>query len=568
MNLEMKIHPALAGLVIALTVVAIGTKFWADGAALEYSGPAQLLNDPHGHVYIQIQNQLLEHTADGEYLRRHDLGALGVDTVIGAIAFFSNGDILLRRGEDSRSFGNKFAAYQRRENDSDLLPDSPGAGLARCNLETRHCREFAAPPIDFKSTIGITIDWRSGDVFISDTSRHSVRKYSASGTASAAPVPGFKFPNQLLLADEQLLIADTNHQKIRIVAADSESFGRTIRSIDVVPAEAQRNDHRWPSHLARVGNEWWVNNMSSDMRDGGIYAFDGNWQYQRRIPLPEAADPISILPFSAGALISDWDNDRIHYIAASGETLDDFSSPGLDEVLEESREARRFYRAAGWMGFVLLGAVLIGLLSKALLSPAAKAIRVPATNESAVPMPSDELIWFEPDPKSVRIIRLNLKLAGGALVGLVALLVYMIVAYGNPAIAVQMLAPVGGLILIYAVIYQMSRAATGTAVGFQGNDVILRNHKGAESRRPVSAAVYNNVAIATPDIAVLLGQAPMPLYPGDVVAQQIMPRLAQAKPIPPVKMQRILFRLLHPRGVVVILTFVGLAAVATLYLLR
>ncbi|MDH3433847.1 MAG: hypothetical protein OEM60_08315, partial [Gammaproteobacteria bacterium] len=192
MNLDMKIHPAVVGLVISLSVIATGIKFWADGEALEYGGPSQLLNDSRGQVYVQIQNQLLEHGADGEFLRRHDLGQLGVDTTIGAIAFFSNGDILLRRGKDTRSFGNKIAAYQRHENKSNLVPDSSGAGLARCNLETRECREFAVPPVDFKSTIGIFVDWQDDDVFVSDTSRHTLRKYSVDGEALAEPVRGFK----------------------------------------------------------------------------------------------------------------------------------------------------------------------------------------------------------------------------------------------------------------------------------------------------------------------------------------------------------------------------------------
>ncbi len=134
MNLDMKIHPAIVVIVVALTAVAVVTKFWADGKALGYSGPSQLLTDPHGRVYIQIQNRLLEHNANGEFLRQHDLGELGVETVIGSLAFFSDGDLLLRRGADRRSLGNKIAAYQRRANTSDLEPESPGAGLVLCKL--------------------------------------------------------------------------------------------------------------------------------------------------------------------------------------------------------------------------------------------------------------------------------------------------------------------------------------------------------------------------------------------------------------------------------------------------
>jgi hypothetical protein len=568
MNLDMKIHPAIVGLVVALSVIAIATKLWAEGEALEYGGPSQLLNDARGHVYIQIQDQLLEHDANGEFMRRHDLGELGVDTTIGAVAFFSNGDILLRRGKDRRSFGTKYAAYQRRANQSDLVPDSPGAGLARCDLESLDCREFAAPPVDFKSTIGIFIDWQTDEVFISDTSRHTLRKYSADGTALAEAVRGFEFPNQLLIAHDQLLVADTNHHKIRFVDPDSGAFGRTIRSVDVVPAAAEDNDHRWPSHLAQIGDEWWVNNMNSGMRHGGIYVFDRDWSYLRRIPLPENADPISILPFATGALISDWDNDRIYRVSNSGTVLEEFESPGLEEVLVEAREARIFYRALSWMGIVLLGAVFIALIAKAILSPTPKTVAQPLDDAKPGAIFSEELVWFEPDPKVVRVLRVNLKLAGIALLALVFLSAYVAIAYGNPDVVARLTAPVSALVLFYALVYRMSRASVETAIGFEGADIILRDHKGAESRHPVAAAVYNKSAIATPDMAVLLGNPQMSLYARDSVTQQILPRLARAEQVPAMKMQRLLFRLLHPQGVFVLFAVLGAAAVAAMYLLR
>ena len=181
---------------------------------------------------------MLEHNAEGEVVRGHDLGELGVDMVIGSLAFFSDGELLLRRGADNRSLGNKIAAYQRRTNTSDLVPESPGAGLVRCKLETRECRPFADPPIDLKSTFGVHIDWRNDEVYISDTSRHTLRKYSRDGIELAAPVDGFKFPNQLLLQERHLLVADTNNHQIRIVDPASAAFARTIQSHKVVAQAA------------------------------------------------------------------------------------------------------------------------------------------------------------------------------------------------------------------------------------------------------------------------------------------------------------------------------------------
>ena len=567
MNLEMKIHPAIVVIVVALTTVAVVTKFWADGKALGYSGPSQLLTDPHGRVYVQIQDKLLEHSTDGAFLRQHDLSELGVETIIGSLAFFSDGELLLRRGADKRSLGNKIAAYQRRANKSDLEPESPGAGLASCNLETHECRPFAEPPIDLKSTYGVYIDRSSDEVYISDTSRHTLRKYSRDGVELAEPVDGFKFPNQLLLYDRHLLVADTNNHQIRIVDPTTDSFARTIQSHKVVAEAGLVFGHRWPSHFARIGDEWWVNNMNNAMRDGGVYVFDDQWEYLRRIPLPENADPISILPFAGGALISDWDNDRVYRVSAAGTLLDDFESAGLEAVLVESREQRYFYSALSWMGFVPLAAVLLGLIMKAMMSPERKAVARQGDTKQANKQFDDALVWFEPDPKQVRNVQRSLLFGGGALLALVALTIYVVVTLGNLQMAAEIGSLIAGIILVFGVIHWITRSTLGTAIGFEAGEIILRNHKGEESRHPLHDVMYNDAAIATPDMAVLLGNNKTRLYDKVTVTEQILPRLEPAQAIPPMQMRRLLMRLQRPQATLFILMIFGLAAAVAANLL-
>ncbi len=97
--MESKVHPVIAMLVIALVVVSLVIWTWGTGKAKEIGGPAELLIDPQGHLYIQVQNLLLEHDASGAFVTRHDLALLDVDRVLGAPAFFSNGDLLIRRSD-------------------------------------------------------------------------------------------------------------------------------------------------------------------------------------------------------------------------------------------------------------------------------------------------------------------------------------------------------------------------------------------------------------------------------------------------------------------------------------
>jgi len=365
-DMNSKVHPLVVALVILLTFTTIGVWTWGSNEAKKIGGPAELRSDPDGHLYIQIQDQLLEHDADGAFLTRHDLAELGIETILGTIAFFSNGDVLLRRGPDPRSLFDNIRAFQRRTNKQSLEPEAPDSGLHRCDLTTKNCERFGSDGIDFKAAYSIFIDWRTDDVFIADTTRHLLRKYSASGEPLAAPVAGFKFPNQLLLHEGRLVVANTNYHQIRIVNPRTESFGEQLDAVDAVPDAAAAEGQRWPSHIARVGEEWWVNNMRTGMNEGGIYIFDDNWRYDRRVTLPPDADPISLLPFRGEVLVSDWNNDKVYRISSNGEPLADFISPGLEQVLTEARMTRRQFMTYGYTGIALFGLLIVGLLVRGL----------------------------------------------------------------------------------------------------------------------------------------------------------------------------------------------------------
>lgn len=362
------VHPLVVILVLLLTLAAIGVWMWGTGEAKEIGGPAEMRLNPDGHLFIQIQNQLLEHDADGVYLRRHDLGDLGVEIVLGSVAFFSNGDILLRRGPDPRSLFDNIRAYQRATNRQSTEPQAPDTGLYRCDLEAMSCELFGSSAIDFKAAHGIFIDWETDEVYITDTTRHLLRKYSADGDALATPVGGVKFPNQLLMHEGRLFVANTNHHRIRVVDPSTESFGRVIETIDVVPGVASRAAQTWPSHVARVGDTWWVNNMRTGMNEGGIYIFDERWRYRRKVTLPPDADPIALLSYQGDVLVSDWNNDRVYRVTSTGELLTDFESAGLDEVLAESLTLRRQFTLYGYAGIALFLLLLVGLAARGLAS--------------------------------------------------------------------------------------------------------------------------------------------------------------------------------------------------------
>jgi hypothetical protein len=549
MNLNAKVHPALATAVLVLAAIAIAVKIWGDGRSLDVGGPAQMLRAPAGHVYIQAGNRLLQHYSDGRFAREVDLASLDVTRVIGGIAFFPNGDLLIRRGSDPRSLMDNLRAYGRLKNRRPIFDAEPGSGLARCDLQQLQCVPFGTPPMDFRSTFHAYVEQQGDTVWFSDTPRHTLRRFSAAGEQLASLETGVRFPNQLLVDDGRLLVADTNNHRLAAFDISGPGIPANVSGIDVIPDEAAKRDERWPTHFARVGERWWVNNMRSNMRNGGIYVFDQDWRFIRRLALPEDADPITILPFGPGALVSDWDNLRVYRLDADGRRLDDFESAGLVAALGDAREQRRFYAVVSWLGIGLFVLVLAGLLLKGALEPAVKKPAQPGTPAKGTTDPPDDWVWFRPVPRLVRKTERSARVALAAMSLLMAAFVVLAIVQAQWLILFGLALPLGGLAAITAAVYWMTRAMMNTAIGLRGNQIALRDHRGRESRSSLHHVVFNDSAIATRDQAVFLGQPRKSIYDRAQLEGRLIPHLGNATRISDWQMQKTLLRVRHPGAV-------------------
>jgi len=558
-----KVHPLVVALVLLLTIFAIAIWTWGTGEAASLGGPAELRTDRNGHLYIQIQNQLVEHDASGAFLKTHDLTGLGVELFLGTYGFFSNGDILMRRGPDPRRFSDNFRAYQRKTNEQSLTPSTPESGLFRCNLDTATCTRFGVSGVDFKAAHGIFIDWQTDDVYISDTTRHGLRKYSDDGEELAGPVTGFKFPNQLLLNNDLLLVADTNHHQVRIVDPRTAHFGEDIDRVDVVPGDAREAGQTWPSHIARVGSEWWVNNMRTGMNEGGIYIFDENWQYDRKASLPPGADPISLVAFGDAVLVSDWNNDRVRRLSVAGEQLPDFESAGLEKILADSRAARSWFELIAYSGVALLALVFVGLMVRAFTSSMSLDAPKRAAAGTAEKTPtSDAPLLLEPNPKVIRKMTRAVRLGTFLVVGGSIIIGYFIAVQHNGDLGAKMILAFSAQFAIIILVNWVNRANVGTAIRLHDGLITLRDHLGRESTGRLKDVRYNESAIATHDIAVFFGRPRASIYDQRTLEEELFPRLDKAQKVPAFKMQRILIQVSHPQGIITVLAVVGLIVYA------
>jgi hypothetical protein len=553
------VHPLVVALVLILTGIAVATWMWGSGAAANIGGPSELKIDPGGHAYVQIQDKLVEHDAKGQYLKTHRLCDMGVDLFLGSFDFFSNGDILMRRGPDPRSTRDNFRAFQRKTNERSIEPETPDSGLFRCELETKVCTRFGQNGIDFKAAHGIFIDRRTDEVYISDTTRHLLRKYSSDGVALAGPISGFKFPNQILIFDEKLYVADTNHHEVRVVDPLTGSFGTDLDRKNVTPELATAARQTWPSHFVRVGDGWWLNNMRTGMNQGGIYIFDDHWRLVRKLDLPDDADPIALLAFGDEVWISDWYNDKVRRFSKAGEPLADLDSAGLDDILAHARTERWKYEATSYSGIALILLVLGGLAVRGLAVGMSKdSVKSTRNDRSSKIQPSDSVLYLEPDDKMLGRMTLAVRIFVLLLVVLAGLIGYLILFYPKPEVGFAFVLPGIGLLSIVVLISWINRSNVGTTIRIDGNVVTLRDYSGRISSCPIHEVRYDDTAIATHDAMVFLGRPPASIYKRKDLKEKLFPRLAEAQKVSPLQMQKILIQQRHPQGVTAILALVGI----------
>lgn len=550
------VNPVVATIVVLLAIAAGGIWMWTGGKAAEIGGPAKMAISPSGHLFIQMQNRLLEHDASGAFIAEHDLAKIDTDVFLGGFDFFSDGTMLMRRGPDPRTFGDNLRSFQRRDNLRSLQPVTQNSGMARCDTTTWQCTTFGPEPIDFGAAISVLIDRSSDTVYISDTTRHLLRKYSATGEPLAPPASGFRFPNSLELVDGQLFLADTNHHVVRQVEPGSEEFGQTVASHDVIPNLAMIAGRRWPSHLTRVGDEWWVNVMKHGMNEGEIYIFDNDWSYLRRVRLPGDADPIAQLAFGNEVLVSDWNNDVVYRVSTEGELLGEFASTGLKALVEESAAERKRYRVYGYAGVANI-LLLIGILiAKGTDWRGAKTAPQPKSTERP-----GEPVVFEPAPENLRKFTMNLRVAAILLVAIVVILGLILGIIGTAEMAVQLLLPVLAIVGVYALMLWFRKAVASSSIRFDVNRITLRDHTGREVSSPYHAVRYSGAAVTAGELAVFLGQPQMPIYDRDALIATLSQRVPADARISEFRMQMKLIAIRHPQGMLTVFTLLAAVVV-------
>ncbi|NOQ35818.1 MAG: hypothetical protein GQ569_07975, partial [Methylococcaceae bacterium] len=220
------------------------------------------------------------------------------------------------------------------------------------------CKAFTSP-LNLDDAFSVAIDWATDRVFIADTARHQVYLFSSQGEELDS-AKGFWFPNQLEVNNNKLYVADTNHHRLIALDISTDKLVKTDEEFDTRTENSRKLTEVWPSSFLLRPQQRWVINSKHDMSHGGIYIFDNDGIYSKKLHLPENADPFALLQIGQQVLITDFSLDRIYRYSLNGEYLGDFDSAILQKIQQGLTERRAHYAKLDSVFSILFAIALAG----------------------------------------------------------------------------------------------------------------------------------------------------------------------------------------------------------------
>lgn len=280
----------------------------------------------------------------------------------GDFDFFSNGDLLmysLRSEPNSLELLARLLRLQKRAS-SAVRPEvaSQGQdGLYRCDLQREMCTAFASQLPVLSSSFRLVIDRSTDEVYLADTPAFKLYKLGKAGaTLATSDTQTFRFPNQLVLVNHQLWLADTNNHRVVAVSTDSDHFAQVEQQFTVL----LDSRYRWPHQIAKSDKGWWVNIGNGDMAHGRIVHFSENGERGSEQELHEMSDPMAIAYWRDTLWLADFAEPILQRYNADGVPLAAVESATLAAVSEESKARYQYYRRVSHFGLGGLILVLVG----------------------------------------------------------------------------------------------------------------------------------------------------------------------------------------------------------------
>ena len=526
--MDQHLKPTTILLILLFFGALLGAKFWAGHQALLVPHLARMHPHPDGRLFVQLGEELYAFAPDDGSEERFDLREIGIAEMVGDFAFFNNGDLLIRKGRYDPGLLENLRRFLRLSNRQPEIADGDEGGLFRCHLETARCDPFGPRMLNLNSAFHLTLDPATERVFLADTSRHRLLLFAPDGEELDRFGQGLKFPNQILFRDGHLYVANTNHHALSSIEIKESGFGRKEQDIPVNPAPARTAGQTWPVSMLFHNELWWVINGDNNLARGGLYLFDTDGTFVRRLELPPDTDPMEIVGLEEQVLVADYSYDRIYRFDAEGAPLPDFETPLLTQRLGQLAERRtHFRRLDSIFSWLLIASLGVGFAVAFLQKGSSGAAQPKPTAEERSVNPRNPAIqWIEPDPKLLRQFRILFWIAA------LMLPVSVLIITGTDAWVPEATALMAALALMVALFYGLYRWLAGMRIGVLGDFLILRDWRGRHAVGKGERIGYSDQHLVISGLILPLALQNQSLFPKEELVQRVYPIMRQGNFIP------------------------------------
>lgn len=546
--MKTKLKIAIGIVFVILSVLTMGTKIWADSKAFSIEGPSFMRITPQGDLAIIIGRQVFIIDSNGITKKVINLESLGIQNH-GDFDFFNNGDLLIYNGEAEFTFTESIERYIRRQ-DKRISPPTGKKGLLRCNSDGTDCYKFSAELPAFHSAFRVYIDRDTETVYIADTPRFALYKLNEKGKIIATNKDKLRFPNQLMLHDDKLYVANTNYHSIKIVSSDTESFGEEIESHKTVIDKI----NEWPSQLLNAHDNWWVMIAGDDMSYGRIQIYDSEWKPLSRPKLDADSDPMGIVYYSDEILVADWSNYKIYRFDPSGKQKSDYTNKEIDALTNNMNNQKMYYKSIssysliGFIIVIILGFIIAYRLEKQQTTKILKDtfIGMPETidaDESQVP-PGDDIYWIESKANRFGITASD-SFRNCAMIALV-ITAYLVLIVNQQLLSWGEHAAVFIIVTFAAYQYRQWQKIIRVKIGVQGDYLFIDDGSGRVVSGKDKAIKFGRDVLVIDDQIALYKSLNRPIFPVEDFEQWVLPRMQKGQPISVWESMRIQWKQKHP----------------------
>ncbi len=336
-------------------------QYWAGAQWRSQQGPDLLAVDHQGNLYIGLHSIILRYAPDGKFLGQRDLKTLGIETHVGGIAFFPDGDFLMVPQNYNPSFMQRLLINYRITTPMPV-PYQEGSGrLSRCSWDKFRCEPLPGLSKKFDQAFWVDID-KDENVFLADVSQHTIYWLDKNGREldRIANNPQIQFPNQIRREGDFLWIANCNDNSLSRISLGNSQFHQSVQRFPLKDLRLPASD-RWPIGIVPIGGDYMVLAKGGNLMHGSIVRMDSNGVIQDIFGGGGQTDYIAIAAVNDEIFAADYASLSIKRYSKYGALNGEFNAPEYIQAAVEYKVAMtKYQRVETYFSWLFWSALVLG----------------------------------------------------------------------------------------------------------------------------------------------------------------------------------------------------------------